>query len=248
MAVDMAKCYDSVRLPMLRRMLGTAGWPSAVLEPLFAAYSFRRRLRIGDAAGSFTLPTAGIPAGCPLAVATLAVITWPWQVAVTGAGATAARRYVDDLTAWHRGSAEDGQVAAAAMWSATALFVRAAQLTISTAKSGVFTSSTEGREALAAADPAAPVLLSFKDLGIVQAVGASKVSAPATRTLGTLARFQRLSGLPLPYAQRARAVAAAGVSAAAYGALAGTPPGRDLARLRTWAGRAVWRGGALWGG
>ena len=38
-------------------------------------------------------------------------------------------------------------------------------------------------------------------------------------------------------------MAAAGVAAAAYGALADAPAGRDLARLRTWAGRAVWRGG-----
>ena len=223
MAVDMAKCYDSVRIPLLRRMLCAAGWPAAVLEPLVAAYSFRRRIRIGDAVGCFASPKAGIPAGCPLAVATLAVITWPWQVAATCAGATAARRYVDDLTAWHRGQADEGHVAAAAMWSATALFVRAAQLAISEAKSGVFSSSAEGRAALAAADPAAPVLLSFKDLGIVQAVGGPRVSAPATRVVSTMARIQRLAGLPLPYAQRSRAVAAAGVSAAAYGALAGTP-------------------------
>ena len=243
LAVDMAKCYDTVRHPMLRRMLSAAGWPQAILEPLLGAYSFRRRLRIGDAVGQFAEPRAGIPAGCPLAVASLAVLTWPWQAAMWEAGATAVRRYVDDLTAWHRGHALDGQVAAAAMWSATALYARAAQLTVHEAKSGVFASSAQGRAALAADDPAVQVLRSFKDLGICQSVGAPGLSAPAARVLSTVARFERLAGLPLPYAQRTRAVAAAGVAAAAYGALAGAPAGRDLAKLRTWAGRAVWRGG-----
>ena len=123
------------------------------------------------------------------------------------------------------------------MWSATAIFVRAAQLSVSVAKSGVFASSAAGRAALPAADPAAPVLLSFKDLGISQHVGAPGLVALAARIRSKVARLERLAGLPLPYAQRSRAVAAAGVSAASYGALAGTPAGRDLARLRTWAGR-----------
>ena len=35
----------------------------------------------------------------PLAVSALAALTWPWQVMVVEAGATVARRYVDDLTA-----------------------------------------------------------------------------------------------------------------------------------------------------
>ena len=42
-AVDMAKCYDSIRLPLLRRMLTAAGWPSGLSGPLLAAYAFRRR-------------------------------------------------------------------------------------------------------------------------------------------------------------------------------------------------------------
>ena len=137
-AIDMAKCYDSVRLPMLRRLLVAAGWPASICGPLLAAYAARRRVRIGDAVGPFAYPAAGIPAGCPLAVAALGLVTWPWQVAMVQAGATTARRYVDDLTAWHRGEGEDSRVATAAMWSASALFAAAAQLTISAAKSGAF--------------------------------------------------------------------------------------------------------------
>ena len=37
MAVDMTKCYDSVRHPVLRRALVAAGWPSAVAGPLLDA-------------------------------------------------------------------------------------------------------------------------------------------------------------------------------------------------------------------
>ena len=75
MAVDMAKRYDSICLPFLRRVLSAAGWPVGVLEPLLAAYAFRRRLRIGDAVGHIVGPSAVIPARCPLAVATLAGVT-----------------------------------------------------------------------------------------------------------------------------------------------------------------------------
>ena len=36
-AVDFSKCYDSVRLPLLRRVLAAAGWPTGILGPLMAA-------------------------------------------------------------------------------------------------------------------------------------------------------------------------------------------------------------------
>ena len=147
-------------------MLAAAGWPTGLSGPLLAAHAFRRRVRVGDAVGPFRVPFSGIPAGCPLAVAALGVITWPWQAAVLACGATTARRYVDDRTAWHRGEGQACHIAAAAMWSATELYVSAAQLTISRAKSGVFASTGLGRAALREADPAAPVLLTFKDLGI----------------------------------------------------------------------------------
>ena len=242
-AIDMTKCYDSVRLPMLRRMLATAGWPSCIHGPLLAAYGARRRVRVGDAVGPFHVPVAGIPAGCPIAVAALGVVTWPWQLAALQAGATTARRYVDDLTAWTRGDGEDCRVATAALWSASALFAAAAQLTISQAKSGAFASCPLVRAEIAADDPSMAILTTFKDLGILQHAGKASAAATAARAQSTFGRFERLAGLPLPLPRRVQAVAAAGVAAAAYGAIAGTPPARTLARLRTWAGRAVWRGG-----
>ena len=36
-AVDLSKCYDSVRLPLLRRILAAAGWPQAIAGPMLAA-------------------------------------------------------------------------------------------------------------------------------------------------------------------------------------------------------------------
>ena len=164
-------------------------------------------MRVGDAVGPFRVPLSGIPAGCPLAVAALGVVTWPWQLAVVACGATTARRYVDDLTAWHRGEHLGSHIAAAAMWSATELFVSAAQLTISRDKSGVFASTGPGRAALREADLAAPVLLSCKDLGVQQHAGAHGARASAARVQATFGRFERLSGLPLPYAKRSQAVA-----------------------------------------
>ena len=79
MAVDVAKCYDSIRLPFLRRVLSAAGWPAGVLEPLLAAYAFRRRLRIGDAVGlgAEGLPTSQcFPAWQPLLLFKQRSVCW----------------------------------------------------------------------------------------------------------------------------------------------------------------------------
>ena len=81
-AADLTKCYDGVRHPLLRRALAAAGWPASIAGPLLSAYSAPRRLRVGDATGRFVPPAAGVPAGCPLAAAALAALTWPWQLAV----------------------------------------------------------------------------------------------------------------------------------------------------------------------
>ena len=64
-----------------------------------------------------------------------------------------------------------------------------------------------------------------------------------SRTQATAGRFDRLGGLPLPRARRLLVVAASGVQAATYGEVAGTPTREQVAKLRTAAGRAVWRGG-----
>ena len=47
----------------------------------------------------------------------------------------------------------------------------------------------------------------------------------------------------MPYRVRVRAAAAAGTAAAAWGAVVGPPSRALIAKLRTAAGRAVWRGG-----
>ena len=224
-AVDMAKCYDSARLPLLRRLLAAAGWPAAVVAvagPLLAAYGARRRLRKGMQLAHSPAPVLVFGPTAPSLMAMAGRCT--------------------EGTAWSRGRELDRAVATAAVWSATALFAAAAQLRISVAKSGAFASTASARADLQVADPSAPVLRSFKDLGIPQHAGHVGTTAAVARVQGTFARLDRLAGLPLPYAHRVQAVAAAGVVAAAYGAVVGTPSNRTLARLRTWAGRAVWRG------
>ena len=75
-----------------------------------------------------------------------------------------------------------------------------------------------------ALDPAAPLLRKFKDLGVQKHAGAVGATAMAASVLATGARFERLAGLPLPHSKRARALAAAGVSAASYGATLVPPP------------------------
>ena len=136
--VDLTKCYDSVRLPLLRRALAAAGWPAGVVGPFLSAYSAPRRLRVGEASGVVAPPKAGLLAGCPSAVSALAVLTWPWQLAVARAGATSARRYVDDLTARVRGLRAAGPGLASAVWLESALYAEATQLALNLEKPGVF--------------------------------------------------------------------------------------------------------------
>ena len=176
---------------------------------------------------------SGIPAGCPIVVAARGVIAWPWQASAQRAGATAARRYVDDFTAWARGEAEDCRVATG---QRRQYFATAAQLTISQAKSGAFANSPLVRAGIEEDGPSVPILTSFKDLGILQHAGKVSAAATAARAQRTFGRLERLAGLPLPLHRRVQAVAAAGVAAAAYGAIAGTPP---LHRRR--------RGSGVWG-
>ena len=72
--------------------------------------------------------------------------------------------------------------------------------------------------------PSVPIPTSFKDLGILQHAGKVSTAATTARAQRTFGRLERLAGLPLPLHRRVQAVAAAGVAAAAYGAIAGPPP------------------------
>ena len=138
LAVDFSKCYDGVRLPLLRRALAASAWPVALVGPLLAAYGAPRSLRVGGALGEPWEPACGIPAGCPLAVDVLAVLTSAWVAAVARVAPALARRaYVDDLTAWGAGAPALLAPAVAAAWSATLGFAGAFQLTVNLAKSRV---------------------------------------------------------------------------------------------------------------
>ena len=184
-AADLTKCYDGVRHPLLRRALAAAGWPPSITGPLLPAYSAPRRLRVGDAIGRCATPMAGVPAGCPLAVAVLAALAWPWQLAVEAAGATKARRYVDGLTAWARGPPRQVPSVAAATWAATAGFVAAAQLQLSEPTSCVFAGTVSGRWWLQRRCPEAQLLRSFQDLGVEQHAGMHGCAVLAGRVMGT---------------------------------------------------------------
>ena len=147
------------------------------------------------------------------------------------------------MTAWARGPARQVPQVAAAIWVATAGLVAAARLQLSEPKSGAFAGTGSGRRWLRRRCPEAQLLRPFKDLGVEQHAGMHGCAVLAGRATGTRGRFERIAGLPLPIPRRVQATAASGVSAATHGAITATPPGRQLAVLRTWAGRAIWRGG-----
>ena len=243
-STDFQKFYDTVRLPLVGRVLRAARWPEPLLGPLLRAYAFPRRVRAGDALGQPVAPVSGVPAGCPMAVAVVAVLTSAWASFVEAAELTRARRYVDDLCGWRVGSADEVLWAVHQAWAGSCRFASAAQLTLHPTKSGVFGSTRAVRADLRATMPGTPVLLALKDLGVYHRLGCGRGEAVLARRIAAgVERCGRIAGLPCSYAQRCHLVAASAVAVASFGAVAGPPPQRALRRLRVAAGRAVWRGG-----
>ena len=110
---------------------------------------------------------------CLRAVSALAVLTWPWQLAVARAGATSAGRYVDDLTARVRGLRAAGPGLASVVWLESALYAEATQLALNLEKPGVFLGCGRSRDQLLAlsSPPRAKLLRVFKDFGVQQLAG-----------------------------------------------------------------------------
>ena len=59
-AVDWRKAFDHISLTLLRQVLGRAGVPVWLMEPMLAAYSAPKRLRVEGALGQIWTPTSGI--------------------------------------------------------------------------------------------------------------------------------------------------------------------------------------------
>ena len=244
-AVDFSKCNDTVRLPLLARVLRSAAWPPGLSGPLLHAYGAPRCLRVGGALGDPWQPCSGIPAGCPLAVDVLAVITFAWVAAVRReAPALARRAYVDDLTAWGTGEAEPLQRAVEKAWDVTSGFAVAFQPTVNTAKMRVVAAPGPLQAGLSAALPGVTVRAEVRDLGVLQQLGGLPGSSVLKQRLAVACeRLRRVAVLPLARECLLRVVAAAGVSVAVYGGSCGSLPRHAVRSLRAAAAGAVSRGG-----
>ena len=107
-ALDWRKAYDHVDLHTLPAILQRAGVPQWLYAPALAAYSARRRVRVGRAVGDPWTPSRGILPGCALAVFFLSVLTWPWQRRTRSIGDRLRQGvYVDNFTLWARGPAQE---------------------------------------------------------------------------------------------------------------------------------------------
>jgi hypothetical protein len=107
-ALDWRKAFDHIPLAHLAPMLERAGVPFWARAPVLAAYSAPRRLRVEGALGGTWQPSSGILPGCALAVFLLSVLLRPWDRKVERSHDLVRRRiYVDDLTLWARGDAND---------------------------------------------------------------------------------------------------------------------------------------------
>jgi hypothetical protein len=182
LAVDFRKAYDSVRLALVARLLAAAGWPAALAGPLQDMYCAPRRLRVAGALGAPFLPTSGIPAGCPIAVDLLAVLTWAWHKRASALPKPLTlRRYVDDLTAWGYGPMTDMVEAIPAVHQCTHEFAAAFQLDVHPTNTVEFAASVTLRRRLGAADVAAVVRDQFRDLGVIQVFGRTGAALAAGR-------------------------------------------------------------------
>ena len=104
--MDWSKCYDRLRLSVLRSIATAAGLPGSISGPMLAAYGQARRVLCEGMAGALRVPNCGLAPGCPAATDWLGMLMYPWLVKAREAIEEEERRcraYVDDLTAWAKG-------------------------------------------------------------------------------------------------------------------------------------------------
>ena len=246
-ALDWRKAFDNVPLCNLGKLLERAGVPEWLRRPLVTAYTAPRRLRVGSAVGEEWLPTSGILPGCALAVFVLSVMIRPWDRKVARVHDSLRRRiYVDDLTFWARGKADDVAPAITESLEVTKRFEDAMgwDLHKGRGKSAQFANTAKVRAWLKARTADIEVRTCVKDLGVIATAG-RRVRAPVT--VGRMAiaadRMRRVGHIPVPFNRRCHLAAAAGTAAGIYGVACGAPPARELESLRRAARTAVCHGG-----
>ena len=244
-ALHWRKAFDNVPLGHVEPVLARAGVPERLRGPIVAAYTAPRRIRVEAALGGEWEPSSGILPGCALAVFVLSILMRPWDRRVEKSHELLRRRiYVDDLTLWARGSADDAAEAVAAGLDTTAEYEAAMSWSLNAQKSAQFANTAALRRWLSSRHPTIPATNQVKDVGVVAVAGrARRAAVPAARLLGAAGRFRRVGRLPVPFDRRCRLGAAAGTASGVYGAACGAPPARELEALRRAAEAAVCRGG-----
>ena len=243
-ALDWRKAFDHVSLGLLRKMLTRAGVPNWIREPMLAAYSSPRRLRVDSALGQPWTPTSGILPGCALAVFALSVLVRPWYQKTGRIHDSLRRRvYVDDLTVWARGDADVVAEAVADALAITRVYERDLDWHLHEVKSKQFANTAAARRWLQQHTPAIGVGTVIRDLGVVASAGPRR-RAPVSAARLRLARgrFGRIRRIPASFRWRCLLGAAAGTAAGMYGASCGRPPARELEQLRRAARAAVCHG------
>ena len=79
LAVDWSKCYDRLRLSVLRRIAVEAGIPDAIAGPMLAAYGQARRILCEGLTGQLRKPECGLAPA-----ARLPLTGWPFSCTLGG--------------------------------------------------------------------------------------------------------------------------------------------------------------------
>ena len=243
-ALDWRKAFDHVSLELLERALARARVPAWLSGPLLAAYQAPRRVRVDGALGQPWVPTSGILPGCALAVFVLSVLVRPWYQR-TGRVHDGLRRrvYVDDLTVWARGQADEVAETVAEALRITRAYEADMDWRLHEGKSKQFANTASVRRWLQHEMPSIRVGTEVRDLGVVAVAGRRRRHpVSAARLQLACGRFARLRRLPVPFRWRCLMGAAAGTAAGTYGASCGRPAAAELEHLRRAAKDAVHRG------
>jgi ribonuclease HI len=247
-ALDWRKAFDNIPLSSLGAILMRSGVPEWIRRPVVAAYTAPRRLRVEGALGKCWDPTSGILPGCALAVFVLSVMLRPWDRKMARIHDLLRRRiYVDDLSFWARGKAEEVAPAITEGLETTRRFEEAMGWSLHTGKgkSAQFANTAAVRTWLKSQSADFEVGSHVKDLGVVASAGrAARAPVMAGRIAVAVGRMKRIGQIPVPFERRCRLAAASGTAAGIYGAACGAPPARELESLRRAARAAVYHGGS----
>ena len=235
--IDCEKCYDHVSLAGLS-FEGCLHGVGRLVKLAAAQYRGKRFVRWAGAIAPGVSPTAGIPAGCPLANGLLHLyLLRAMRETQLGAAPATLRTYVDDWRLFVAGAQKQAARDIVRGLREAMRQLEGCGMVVSTSKTVLLASGPETRQRLrlAAGEFRDMVALRVKDLGVDDSLGANhRRAAQAARVEEATRSARRIARLPLGWRGRATMALTLSKAQFSWGLDVTGLTGGTLRRLRRW--------------